>query len=484
MEDTLCEQLTQLHLREEEEKIYDNKDYQPCIFILNNYQPHEIDIIKGLNYKYLVFGYEVGESGTPHLQGYIEFFKKVKGKTLKSFCKRISWKKRLAKAKSAADYCKKGEQSHEEWTLHGIKGLNYGKNAKFEEYGEISKQGKRNDLVKAVELINQGVTTNDNNLLALNNDILYEILKHLNIHTIGKLAQTSKKYHNITHEYWWANFKQYLTPENASYLTIDSFTLQYPLSVTNKHPLDNYIHFIEEGHLYFIYNEDGTLSDLPRTSVTTLIHDSFPQFDADKIIADMMKRKSWPNSQYYGMTPEEIKLKWKLNGEKSAASGTYMHFNIECHQNGIKIIDTSIHFGYYMNFWNDFKSKYPQFIAYRTEMLIHYKGFRSNTMNLCGSVDFLLEDDDGNIIIMDWKHSKEIKKTGYNGQKGYPPFEHLDNCNLNHYNLQLNIYRHVLEKIYNKNVIFMMLVIFHYNQETYQCIPVDEMDMESIWDQL
>jgi ATP-dependent exoDNAse (exonuclease V) beta subunit len=321
-------------------------------------------------------------------------------------------------------------------------------------------------------------------LSVIHNDILGKILKCLCIQDIGKMAQTSKKYHKITHSYWWVNFKNYLTPENTSYLTIDSFTQEYPLSVTNKHFLDNYIQFQEQGHIYYIYNKDGTLSELPRTSVTTLIHDCFPQFDSDKIISEMMARKSWPNSQYYGMSPEEIKLKWKLNGEKSASSGTYMHFNIECHQNGINVIDPSIQFGYYMDFWNDFRSKYPQFKPYRTEMLIHYKGFRLGTMNLCGSVDFLLEDDDGNMIIMDWKHSKEIKKRGYNGQKGYPPFEHLDNCNLNHYNLQLNIYRHILEKIYNKNVIFMMLVIFHYNQKTYRCIAVDEMDMESVWDKI
>lgn len=47
----------------------------------------------------------------------------------------------------ARDYCRKGSQSHEEWTQYGIHGPNFGKDADVESYGEFPDgQGKRTDL--------------------------------------------------------------------------------------------------------------------------------------------------------------------------------------------------------------------------------------------------------------------------------------------------------------------------------------------------
>jgi hypothetical protein len=317
----------------------------------------------------------------------------------------------------------------------------------------------------------------------LHSDTLGEIIKYMFIKEIGQFAQVSQKYYTITHNYSWVHFKQYLTPENTKYLTINSFTQAYPLDVINAHPRDRRIHFIEEGHLYFIYDEDGSVSELNRISVTTLIHHCFPQFDADGCIMKMMRSKNWRNSKYYGMEPEQIKLKWKTDGENSAKAGTYGHFNVELVLNGIKVIDNSIRHRYFVAFWDDFKEKYPQFKPYRTEQTVFYENFGKNNVNLCGSIDFLLEDDDGNILVLDWKFCKEIKKNN-RYEKGLVPFEHMDNCNYSHYSLQLNIYRHILETKYDKNVIFMMLVVFHENNDTYQCIEVPHIELSDVWDTL
>jgi len=40
-------------------------------FTLNNYTEEERDALRSLKCKYIVFGYERGEEGTPHLQGYV-----------------------------------------------------------------------------------------------------------------------------------------------------------------------------------------------------------------------------------------------------------------------------------------------------------------------------------------------------------------------------------------------------------------------------
>lgn len=277
------------------------------------------------------------------------------------------------------------------------------------------------------------------------------------------------------------------------------------LEQINKHPRDDYIKFQEEGHIYtlisptYIYQtwliKNLIMTDIYKiiikklfkltkkhpTSVTTLIHSFFPQFNADLIIKRMMKSVNWPNSQYYGMTADEIKKQWEINRDASAKNGTEMHLKIEDKLNGKDFTDNTPEFKMFNQFWYDFQEQYPQFKPYRLEWCVYDELFRKGK-GLCGSIDCVLSDDNDNMIILDWKRSKEIKK--HSSEKGYPPFNHMPNCNLSHYSLQLNIYRHLLETKYNKHVIFMMLCIFHPNQKTYQCIPVEHIELSHLWHDL
>jgi len=64
-------------IKEKKEKIKVKKEpskrYANYCFIYNNYTVEGIDFIKTLKHKYICYAHEVGDSGTPHLRGYIVF---------------------------------------------------------------------------------------------------------------------------------------------------------------------------------------------------------------------------------------------------------------------------------------------------------------------------------------------------------------------------------------------------------------------------
>ena len=69
---------------------------------------------------------------------------------------------------------------------------------------------------------------------------------------------------------------------------------------------------------------------------------------------------------------------------------------------------------------------------------------------LCGQAD-LVTIVNGKINILDYKTNKEIKEKGFTNWEGitskmYKPVNHLVDCNLKHYNLQLSLYAYIIKK--------------------------------------
>lgn len=113
--------------------------YRNICFTINNYTNLEIINTKALyreRCKYMIIGYEVGESGTPHIQGYVEFNGQLTLKKIKWYIPRAHIEPRRGKPQEASDYCKK--------------------DGKFEEMGEISKQGDRTDLQIVAAMVKDG----------------------------------------------------------------------------------------------------------------------------------------------------------------------------------------------------------------------------------------------------------------------------------------------------------------------------------------
>lgn len=78
------------------------------VFTLNNPTTKDVDKVAGLDYKYLVFSYEMApETGTVHLQGFVQFREKLRLTALKKLLKRAHWEKRRGTPYEASHYCMK-----------------------------------------------------------------------------------------------------------------------------------------------------------------------------------------------------------------------------------------------------------------------------------------------------------------------------------------------------------------------------------------
>ena len=234
------------------------------------------------------------------------------------------------------------------------------------------------------------------------------------------------------------------------------------LQIKNSHERDNNIEFEENKHIYTINGEKNY------TSVTTFVHSNFSKFDSDAIITNMMNSKKWQNNKYYGKTKNEIKLLWKKNGQESARLGTKLHYNIESFYNNNPINDNTVEYTFFENFYNDFSHLTP----YRTEWMVYDEELR-----WAGSIDMVFENSDGTLQIYDWKRCKEITKTSYwNKFSLNSKINDIPDTNFWHYALQLNIYKYILEKNYNKIVTELYLVILHPNNSNYIRLSVPNLN--------
>lgn len=242
--------------------------------------------------------------------------------------------------------------------------------------------------------------------------------------------------------------------------------LNNTLYIFNLHERDKNVKFLEEGHKYIITSDVNS----KYTSVTTWNHKHFPTFDADAVIANMMKGKNWKEGhKYWGLTPEQIKQLWNTNGSTVSAAGTNLHFDIECYMNNSAldypythtelynqinpIKNDSIEWTYFM----EFIKETPHLKPYRTEWTVY-----NEDIKLAGTIDMVYENDDGTLSIYDWKRCKEISRTNsFNQFAITESISHIPNSNFWHYTLQLNTYKAILEAKYNKTVRDLYLVRLH-----------------------
>jgi hypothetical protein len=237
------------------------------------------------------------------------------------------------------------------------------------------------------------------------------------------------------------------------------------LARLHPHPRDARITFDEPTHTYTI--DEG---EHKYTSVTTFIKPLFEEFDADAVIANMMRSSKWGSSKYFGKSPDEIKAQWAHNGAQAAALGTKLHADIESFYNEESVDNDSPEYLYFLKFNEDLKTLKP----YRTEWTVF-----DEKLLIAGSIDMVYQREDGNLVIYDWKRVKGIEKSSrFAGVGKSPAIAHLPDTNYWHYALQLNLYKYLLEQNYGVKVVGLCLVCLHPEKSKAEVVHVCDLQSE------
>lgn len=272
------------------------------------------------------------------------------------------------------------------------------------------------------------------------------------------------------------NKKKAWPPFNPRYAD-DTLQKRYPCPEFDDHIRfdDSYRPDGTQAHDYYV---DG---ELWKGSVTSFYHEFFPEFETDKQITRMMSGKRWELSPYYGMTSTEIKDLWESIASDASERGSRVHAAIEYYYNEDEIGKEAIRrdhptpdYGYFLNFQREVASQWEPF---RTELRAFDRELR-----LAGSVDMLYWSPRSTpehplLIMYDWKRSKKVLLEEAHGW-GKPPLSHLPHHDLSHYQIQLNIYKALIERNTAYRIESMWLGVFHPNQADYVTVRVPDLQKE------
>lgn len=243
------------------------------------------------------------------------------------------------------------------------------------------------------------------------------------------------------------------------------------IDINNRHSRDDLVTFVEKTHTYSIMGSSEGVK-----SITTLLSGFFSEFNPDKVLDmyyDRWQQNKYKKPEYYGKSKEEIKQKWKNDGENASKKGTDLHTAIE---------------GYYLNNEFDYDTsctEWEYFIAFQNEQNLkpHRIEWRiwSSEHKLAGTIDMLVKNDDGTFSIYDWKRSKHTisKNERHWNRYGKGPLSCVRDIEYYKYAMQLNLYRSLLEDYYKYKVSSMYTVRLHPDAKSFELVQMEIMEVET-----
>ena len=237
------------------------------------------------------------------------------------------------------------------------------------------------------------------------------------------------------------------------------------------------IYFNAEDHSYKSKNPED---DIKWCSVTTVVSSLKKPFDAKKVSEKVSKKQK---SKWYGIDPEVIQEIWANEAKRATDLGTFYHNQREddiCALASMERENTTVPVIPPLELVNGIKYAPSQKLqaGIYPEHMVYLK-----SAGICGQSD-LVEVVNGKVNIIDYKTNKEIKTESFVNREGMSermlhPVSHLDDCNFNHYALQLSIYMYIIIKHNPKllpGTIYIHHVIFEVEGEDKWGYPIAKKD--------
>ena len=210
-----------------------------------------------------------------------------------------------------------------------------------------------------------------------------------------------------------------------------------------KYSKDNRVVFYERTHSYFLESKK-------LTSITKYISNYKPFFDKDKISKNYALK--------HGLEQKEVLKEWDRKAKESTTMGSYVHRVFEEYILNKTIIDTNLYpkCKTALKFISDYFES-NQITPIETEYIVYNEEY-------AGQIDCIVKNKDEEFFILDWKTNEEIKM-GNHWQSMKGKFQQYDDCNYNHYSIQLRAYQKMCKEYDIKDCF-----IVHLKEDNYEFI--------------
>jgi len=221
--------------------------------------------------------------------------------------------------------------------------------------------------------------------------------------------------------------------------------------------------FFEEDHHYEYKGQRVGIS------VTRLIEEYCNEFDSQAVAEKVAIRDNKSVQEVL----DEWKYKNKFACEKGSTCHEYAQTNWSHESWTPKTFDSSIEFENAIckifeqadNFYEDYKD--------RLEHLADEYVIGSEEYDIASAIDHLFINKlTGGLVLVDYKTNSDIHKTERYAKQMKVPLHHLKDFTLNHYYIQLSIYKYLVEKYTSLKFEEMFIVYFSENIENYEIINV------------
>lgn len=249
--------------------------------------------------------------------------------------------------------------------------------------------------------------------------------------------------------------------------------------------------FFENGHYYEYKGKRVGIS------VTRFIEEYCNEFDAQvvaekvalknqKYISDLYKHcgqvELWELEQN-PITVEGVLQLWEYKNKFACEKGSTCHEYAQSLWSGNEynelLFDGSKE---YLKAVNKIQVQAKQFYKDYQNRLEHLADefvVGSPEYDICSAIDHLFINKlTGGLVLVDYKTNSDIHKTEKNAKDMKVPLQHLKDFTLNHYYIQLSIYKYLVEKYTNLKIEEMFIVYMSENIENYEIIEISYLEKE------